>query len=194
MAQLREDVVEEVRKLGVDVLFSEKGHFMAARMWRVVNYSINIPSATLAAIAGVAFFKGEYREYAGWFAVAASALTAVGTALNAADRSARHHRAGVLYAALRREIRNFVQVEAWADTDDAGLVSTLQSLTRSVSKLQGDSPAIFGLAYDRAKRSLKAGSANYSTDELNAATGELPRSGQSADRSFPVVLDLCPRI
>ena len=163
------------RRLGVDALYSEKGHFMAARIWKSISYFIAIPSTICAAAAGASFFKGKHGELAGWLAVAASALTGLGEAINPSDRASRHHRAGVLYAATRRKIRDLVQVEALLRKEDEQLHKKLQELTTQISKLQGESPAIFAWAYRRAKKSIDRGCADYTEAELNAATGELQR-------------------
>src|SRR6476646_6640458 len=81
LMQASHQILQEARRLGVDALYSEKGHFMAARLCKSIGYFIAIPSTISAAAAGAAFFKGKHGELAGWLAVASSALTALGAAL-----------------------------------------------------------------------------------------------------------------
>jgi hypothetical protein len=93
-----EQVVSEARKLAVDALYSEKGHFCAARRWRSVNYWLGTPSTFLAAVAGGGYLVGGWAWLSALMCIAAATLTAVSTFLNPSDVADRHHSNGVRYS------------------------------------------------------------------------------------------------
>jgi len=92
------------------------------------------------------------------------------TFLNPSERAAQHHRAGVEYARLRRSIRQFVQTDFSSKVGGAQR-ETLAVLTERVGTVQGDAPPIPASAHRAAFASIKAGSADYTPEELEAAAG-----------------------
>ena len=91
--------------------------------------------------------------------VAVLAIAAVGTA-------------GVAYAQLRRKVRQFAQIDM-AGMESAALRATLTALTEEVGSTQGEALAIPSAAYRAAMKSIESGSADYTDQELDAATGRV---------------------
>ncbi len=171
----RDAMASEARKLAVDVLYSEKGHFLAARSWRAWHYGLGVPAALIGAGAGASILGQAPILVPGLLTLLAAALTALITFLNPSDRAAQHDRAGVEYARLRRTIRQFVQID-FATDSDGELRRNLDSLTERVATVQGDAPPISAGAHRAALASIKAGSADYTSEELDTAAGALDRS------------------
>lgn len=167
-------VVEESRKLAVDVLYSEKGHFAAASWWRFVNYALGIPSALLGVFAGASILQDGLGNvfWAGMAALFASALTALNTFLDPSQRASQHQQSGAAYARLRRLVRQFVQIEALHTDDIAELQDKLSDLTECVNDVQKDALPIPKGAYAKGLKSIKAGSADYTAPELETAAGQ----------------------
>jgi hypothetical protein len=165
-------IVDEARKLAVDVLYSEKGHFAASSWWRFVNYALGIPSVLLGVFAGASILQQEGSELlAALAALLASALTALNTFLDPSQRASQHQQTGTAYGRLRRIIRQFVQIEGLATESVSELREQLNDLTESVSDIQKDALPISKRAYTKATKSIKAGSSEYTPQELDAATG-----------------------
>lgn len=165
---------DEARRLGVDVLYSEKGHFIAAGHWRKVNYFLGIPAAILGVISGATILGDGSSAVAGWAALGSAVLTALNTFLNPSERAAQHQKVGTQYGTTRRLIRQLVQIDAVVGGDAGPLRQQLDELTSKVGDIQGEALPIPGLAYWCAVRSIRRGTADYTPDELNAATGALP--------------------
>jgi len=168
----REAMLGEARKLAVDVLYSEKGHFTAARSWRAWNYRLGVPAALIGAAAGAAILGDAPALIPGLLALLAAALTALITFLNPSERAAQHHRAGVDYARLRRQIRQFVQID-FSTMNDGAFRDRLDDLTARVGTVQGDALPIPAGAHKGAYASIANGSADYTPSELDAATGHV---------------------
>lgn len=167
-------IVAEGRKLAVDALYSEKGHFAAARCWRRLNYFLGIPSVVLGATAGASIVSdlGDNSKLAaGMCALLAAALTALNTFLNPAERASQHHRAGVEYGRLRRLIRQFVQINPRQSPEATELRRRLDELTEKVGTVQAEALPIPGYAHRRAYAEIQKGSADYTPKELDTAAG-----------------------
>lgn len=170
----------EGRRLAVDVLYSEKGHFAAASAWRSRNYLLGVPAALISAAAGATILASAPAAVGGILALIGAALTALMTFLNPSERAAQHQKAGVAYSRLRRTLRQFVQIDMMA-MDAAALRTKLTEFTNEIASVQGEALPIPNRAYQKAIAAINAGSADYTDGELDAATGSLiaPPSGLS---------------
>lgn len=165
----QEAIAEEARKLAVDVLYSEKGHLVAAKYWRFCNYGLGIPSAILGVIAGANILAENAGLVSALLALLASALVALNTFLNPSEHAMRHHKAGTSLARLRRSIRQFVQIDFIEVEEVKHVRSKLEQLTEQVNNTQADSPAIPGMPYRKAKADIEKGTAEYTKVELEQA-------------------------
>jgi len=165
-------IVEEARKLAVDVLYSEKGQFAAANFWSKLYFFLGLPAASLAAAAGAIFFGKADGFIPGLLAFGAAILTAVTTFLNPQERADRHQLSGVQYSNLRRELRQFIQIDLSADSNTKNSEVILKEFTKKVHNIQSQSPAIPSFGWKLAKKSLQGGSAEYTEDELELAAGK----------------------
>ena len=171
MEEMKSSIQDEAKRLAVDALYSEKGHFAAARIWRRINLALGIPATLLAAAAGATIISGFAAWLPGLLAFSASALSAIITFLNPAKIAGQHHTAGVQYAVLRRRLRQFIQIDVIAaDAKDSSALLT--NLTDRLAKVQADSPAIPHFAWNSARHALTDGSAEYTAEELRLASGE----------------------
>ncbi|WP_309628412.1 SLATT domain-containing protein [Brevundimonas sp.] len=177
-AQLRDRIDSQAAQLGVDALFSEKGHYADARAWRFWHRGLGLPSAALAAIAGGAFLSELFLPIVpAMIAFSSAILTGVSSFLEPEQKAARHHQTGVAYGALRRRIRHFVQVQCKRDDlSVAQLSDGLDLLTRDINTLHADAPPISRGGFQNAGKQIKAGTADYTPAELAAAVGR--RAGQ----------------
>lgn len=175
IAETKLAIAERARELAVDVLYSEKGQFADAAGWRSLNRWLGLPSAILAALAGAQILA----DYGGAVLPAVTAfLSAVMTAaivfLKPEESASRHHSAGTAYGGIRRRLRHFVQIECRLDSVGPGdLASKLDQMMKEVNELQSASPPISKGGFKAAGKSIKAGTANYTANELDAAAGKI---------------------
>ncbi|GEM_PF-945002 len=175
----RTAMLAEARKLAVDVLYSEKGHFAAANAWRKRTYWLGIPASLIGAAAGATILASADPVVSGILALVGAAITALMTFLNPSERAAQHQRAGVSYGQLRRRIRQFAQIDMLG-TDHAAVRAKLAELTEEVGSTQGEALAIPAAAYRAALKSIEGGTADYTEQELDAAAGRIaPPAGPS---------------
>lgn len=174
MGEAHESIIEEARKLAVDALFSEKGQFIAAVLWRKINFRIGCAAAICGAFAGAAILGGADALIPGLAALAASAQATLNTLLNPSDRAAQHHTAGVRYGQLRRRLRQFVQIEPPFGTGDDVLRERLNAFTKEIANIQDAAPPLYPKAREQAKKEIDAGYSDYTDAELDSAAG-MPR-------------------
>jgi hypothetical protein len=166
----RDAILAEARRLAVDALYSEKGHFEAASAWRGRTYWLGIPAALIGASAGATILADMDPVIGGSLALVGAAITALMTFLNPSERAAQHHRSGVSYGVQRRALRQFVQIDVGM-MEVAVLRSRLSELTDKIGALQSESLPIPSGAHRRAFKSIQAGSAEYTPEELALAGG-----------------------
>lgn len=160
---LRSAILIEAKNVEEDSRFSARGHFEAASSWDKRHLWIGVPATVLAAIAGVSAFV-EYEIVSGVIALSVAALTALFTFLNPSDRAARHLSAANAYNALRNDARMFYQIEFRQDTPIDDLSESLKSLNERRNRLNSESAQIPRWAYDRGKKGILAGEADYTGD------------------------------
>lgn len=172
-------VVAEARKLAVDVMYSEKGHFAAADRWKHLQFWMGVSAAVLSGLAGASFLATIFPpDIQDWLPAAlafiASTITALSVVLKPDQVWEKHHGVGVDYGQMRRKLRHFVQIDCQNDEiDDAALSGKLDVLTEEVGGIQKRARPIPSYGHSKAKKEIASGHANYEEDELDAATGPL---------------------
>lgn len=175
----RERIVSEGRRLAVDALYSEKAHFAAANRWRYWGFWLGNTAAVLAALAGAGFLtKVLSPALQSWMpaglAFLASLITILVTNMKPDQIWEKHHAAGVDYGIVRRKIRQFVQISAAASGgDQTALRKELVALTEEVGAIQKRARPIPTYAHKAAYKSIHAGTADYTSRELDAAAGAM---------------------
>lgn len=173
IGDLRDAIARRANELAVDALFSEKGQYADAATWRRVHYFLGGSSTLAAACAGGAFLQ---ENPSGWIpaglAFVAATTSALMTFLKPDEQATRHHRSGVAYRALRRELQHFVHVDlARADLSEANLAEQQKGFDARYGEIQKEAAPTSGAAYAKAKKQIAAGEADYTAAELVAAVG-----------------------
>lgn len=185
IVEQRHTAFSEIRRLAVDVLYSEKGHFKAAAWDRGLHYVLAGATTVLAAAAGTALVYKVGSDVPLLLSFAATVLAALSTFVKSAEGAAKHHHSGVVYGHLRRRIRLFLVQASTSkpQMSDENMMKRLRSLSREVSRLQRDSPPIPQRAYEQAKKSIEqAKSADYTETEIARAVGETGTPDESSGR------------
>jgi len=165
--KIQEKILNEVKRIQEDCLYSEKGHFNAAQRWGNIHLWLGIPAVILAAIAGASALSqfDNHNIIAGILAIIVSALSAVATFLNPNEKANNHHYAGNQYKNLRNSARILSEIDIHLIIDDKEILRELKDLNKQRSELNQKLPQISRWAYKKAKEGIRRGEAKYEIDE-----------------------------
>ncbi len=120
-ATYTQQLTRECRRLEEDVLYTEKGHFTAARRLRIVHLALGTIATAGAVIAGArAFSSGAGSKFAGVAGLTAALVTAISTFAKPQELAENHHQVGTRYAALRGRLRRFRELTLLQDEAEPG--------------------------------------------------------------------------
>jgi hypothetical protein len=160
-----EALIIEAKRIEEDAIYSAKGHFEAARAWDHWHLWIGIPTAIVSAIAGVAALS-QHSVVAAVLSLVVAASTALVTFLNAKERATHHLRAGNAYKSLQNDARIFRDIECGAGAVPLGDQQCgIRDLNARRNKLNEESPQIPRRAFERARKTIRAGEAKYKVDK-----------------------------
>jgi hypothetical protein len=158
-------LVKECQRVEEDCLHSMKGHFNAGSCWSKAHLWLGMPSAVLAAWAGVEAFQNNPSRTA-ILALLSGALTATITFLSPQKVADNHNNAGREYNALRNQSRRVREIESLSGTPDS-LKKQVDELADKKDALNSMSPNIPRWAYNKAKKDIDEGRAEYQVDKGN---------------------------
>lgn len=181
VSKSKEEILKEAKRLEESILYSSKGHFVAAEIWSKFHLWIGIPTAVLAAIAATSAFANQDIA-AGVVSIVIAGLSAVSTFLNPNEKAATHLNAGNSYDALRDKMRIFWAIDCWQEDSDKVLTERLKDLSEQKAKLNHSCPQIPSWAYQLAKRGIEAGEGSFQIDTEGDDSRVMSHPG---DRSNP---------
>jgi hypothetical protein len=149
MDALKTHIISEAKKIEEESLHSAERHFAAKTPWIHLNYLIGVPTAALAATAGLAAFsKINHSEIiAGTISIAVAILTAVATLVDPNKKASVHTSAAKSYQALSNSARIMYEIEFLSATSDETIVEKLRVLAGRRDQLNADSPTTPARAY-----------------------------------------------
>lgn len=174
--QVMTGLIGEAERIAVDALYSERGHYAAAGVWRRRHYWLSGPAALLAIAAGGSFLTKNAPEWLPpLLAFISALLSALSAFLKPDALASEHHAAGVRFATIRKKLRLFIHagVQA-ASLNEKDLLEQLDALRSDYAGVQASAREIPGWAYGRAKAGIEGGEAGYTEQEIEAATGRPP--------------------
>ncbi len=159
---IKESVRDEALRIEEDALHSMKGHFNVAHRWGKAHLCLGIPGTVLAAWAGVNAFS-DCQTLTSILALLAASLMAVITFLKPQTISENHRNAGAEYNKLKNKTRIFREIEL-PRFDDEKARHWINELAEQRDALNSMSPDIPRWAYEKAKRDIDNGMADYKVD------------------------------
>lgn len=168
VSKTKDEIIKEAKRIEESALYSAKGHFEAAKLWSGFHFFIGIPIVILSAIAGASALSqfDHSKTVAGSLSILVAALSGLMTFLNPNEKSSIHQEAGNNYDALQNKVRMFWSIDCWKDQSEDVLTEKLIQFSEHKNKLNLNSPLISWLAYQRAKRSIERGEADYKVDKV----------------------------
>ena len=168
MGDTIQELVTEAGRLGEeDCLHSEKGHLVAARVWRNVGQLAGGLVVVLGAVIGAAVLS-EWSVSGGTLgtlAIIIAVISTLTTFINPQARAQTHHARGNDYSALRGKLRRFATIRCNSGEPETKLADMLEALAGERHRLNQQGPPVPTWAYRLAKRGIKRGEAAYAVDE-----------------------------
>ncbi len=167
IAKTKEEIIKEAQRIEESVLYSAKGHFVAANFWTNFHLWVGIPMVLLAAIAGASALSQFDPKHiiAGILSIVVAALSGVMTFLNPNEKASAHLNAGNNYDSLQGKVRMFWSIDCWREESEQVLTEKLKYFSEQKDRLNQSSPQIPRWAYKRAKRGILEGEADYKVDK-----------------------------
>jgi len=157
-------IAQEVDRIHESALYSAQGQFEQAKLWRALNMVLGVPAAALAAISGgTALSNPEASTVPGILALAAAALTATLTTVNASRRMTQAQTSANAYLALQTAARQLLTIDlAKLKYDDARTALNQLTVQRDELNNTADPPSAY--ARWRSGRTIAGGGQRYEVD------------------------------
>lgn len=167
VSQRKEEIIKEGKRIEESSLYSSKGHFAAAAIWRKLHFSLGLPATVLAAVAAASAFAqfDAGNTVGGWISIVVAALSGLSTFLNPNEKAAAHFAAANNFDALQSKARIFWTIDCRGNDSDQVLTNRLKDLAEEKSELNRKSPQIPRYAYLIARKGISAGEADYRVDK-----------------------------
>ena len=164
-------IAQEADRIHESALYSAQGQFEQAKLWRALNMILGVPAAALAAVSGgTALSNPDSTPVAGILALAAAALTATLTTVNASRRMTQAQTSANAYLALQTAARQFLTIDLMKlNYDDAR--TALKQLTVQRDELNNTADPPSAYARWRAKNTIIGGGQRYDVDSQEKQKG-----------------------
>jgi hypothetical protein len=160
----KEEIIREAKRLCENCLHTSKSHFMEARFWQNLHLWIGIPTVILAGVAGTLAFA-DVRQLSGVLSMVVVVLTSITTFLNPKEQANTHLTAGNNYDSLMTKLRIFWSIDCWREDSDDILTERLKTYSEERDSLNRECPQPFKWAYNKAKKGIEEGEAEYLVDK-----------------------------
>lgn len=167
----RSAIRDELQRLEESAMYSAQNQFEQAKQWRGVNLLLGVPASVLAALSGAtALASTAGRLWAGILALAAAALGAVLTTVNASHRTNRAASAANAYLEIQTAARQarLLDLET-GDLEDMRAVVQEITARRDEQNKTAEPPNRW--ARRRAQKNLREGSQLYAVDDKELTGG-----------------------
>lgn len=161
---------EELKALQEDLLWTEKAHFARAETLSRANYWMGLVATVSAAVAAGTIVAERSPLIAGLSALIAAITSGLLTFLKPPDLEKRHLDAGRRLGALRVRVRQAIRfdVSPGSSTPAHELRGLARGFADEKSKIDADSPATSGRAFNAARKKIDAGHFEHAGDTSTA--------------------------
>jgi hypothetical protein len=165
-SKAKDQIITEAKRIEEALLFSSRGHFIAANRWKNFHLIIGIPIVLISSVAGAAAFSTFDSSHiiAGGLSLLVAGLSAIATFLNPNEQASGHMNSGNSYDALMNKVRIFWAIDCWRDESEQVLTERLKWLSEQKDELNRKCGQIPRWAYKKAKKAIESGEASYAVD------------------------------
>jgi hypothetical protein len=157
-------IAKEADRIHESARSSAQGQFEQAKLWRLINLTLGVPAAALAAVSGGTGLSGRGGLIPGVLALIAAALSATLTTVNASRRMTQAQSSANAYLQLQTTARQFLAIDL-SDMSREDARETLQNLTNSRDELNKTADPPGRVAYWLAQRNINKGGQSYAADQ-----------------------------
>lgn len=150
----RDAIRIEVSRIHESAVYSAQGQFEAAKLWRIVHWSMGALTAAMSTLAAVITFASDLQVASGVLAVLAAVAAAVLTGVRPDKLAERAQGSGNDYTSLRNDARRLRDILAPVDALPE-LRDALVQLAERASDLDHAADPIPRLAYWLAKCNIE---------------------------------------
>ena len=158
------ELIAEAKRIEEVSIRSAKSQFEAADKWKQINLWLGIPTALLSGIAGISILSNWSYLLGGSLALLVASLTALMTFLNPDRKSNSHLNSGNNYLSLRNKSRLFRNITTKTKLNFEDLVEKLKELADMRDSLNKSSPQFSRKDFEKAKKGISEGEADYQVD------------------------------
>lgn len=162
---LKDKISNECARVEEDSEHSFKSHYNAAEFWANINLILGLPAALLGAVAGGTSATDGSQAMVTGTAFLATALVTCMTFLKPSEKADAHKNAGNLYQSLRNQTRLFREIELDDAISDVEAKKKLSAFSTRRDELNATMPSIPRKAYEKAKKDIDEGRAQYKADK-----------------------------
>ncbi|NKY97056.1 SLATT domain-containing protein [Nocardiopsis alborubida] len=165
-AAQREAIRVEIVRVHESAVFSAQGQFEAAKLWRMLHWSLGALTAGFSTTAAVVTFAADVQTVSGALAVTAAISAAVLTGIRPDNLAQRAQNSGNAYTTLRNDARRLRDIGVPTDPVPE-LREALTKLAARASELDHASDPIPRWAYRLAKRNIERdGGQTFEADRI----------------------------
>lgn len=158
-------VVDELLRTEESARIAAATQFSAGKFWRGLNLVLGVPAAVAASLSGATGLAESTSDAPAILALAAAALTATLTILNAAQRATQSLTSANAYLSLETDVRVFRTVLC-TDLDADERSRRLLEFVERRKTLNETAPVPAFLSYLLGNRNLQKGRQTYEVDRL----------------------------
>lgn len=151
----RDAVVEEIRQLLDEIIYTEKAHFASAERLQKQHLRLGVVATVLAAIAA-ATIVAEHPLVAGVAALLATLASGVATFTKPESKAQQHLATGRRLAAIRVALRQLLNLELPA-LERADAIERVRNLSEQKAQVDQAGPGTFQQDYSVGSGKVKSG-------------------------------------
>ncbi len=167
-------ITQEAKRIHEDSIFCYAGHSEEARRWSDGILWLGIPTAVIAALAGVISVSGQSSSstllglnvnlLVGTVSFIVAAMSSLSTFLDPKGRASQHYQACQAYLRLANDARIFYEIDCLKSTNVGELEDRLRKLSARLNDLDGQTPIIPNGAAKVARKTVESGKFAYKVD------------------------------
>lgn len=159
MSDYRSAIISELERLEEDMLFTEKGHFVAAEELKTLHLRLGLVATISAAAAAASIVADNSRILSGSLALVAALASAVLTFVKPEEVAAQHLAAARVLGAIRVLARQHREVDLHPDATEDRAAWRSHVAVIGAAKKEADSaaPSISDRRFEKGRQKIQAG-------------------------------------
>lgn len=162
MSELRSKLIDELNRIEEDALFSMKGHYNASARWRWWHSFLGIINVVCSVIAGITAFS-EIDNLIKIATIIVAIITGLTTFLECSKKAESHKTSGNSFLKIKNKARYLREIKS-GFLDEKDFEVAANEILEQKDELNSVSLAIPEFAYQKAKKEIEKGFADYKVD------------------------------